>query len=208
MNAELAFFYVAALGLVLSALGMVLARNLVHGVLLMVANFVLTALLYLLLDAPFIAAVQLIVYAGAIMVLFLFVVMLLGNQDLSLRDAAGGRRSVAVALLLVLGSLLTFVSKEGLPVGQPDGLARQALPVLGDLAKRGAQDPQAAAGYGSPQMVGELLYRSPYHLPPFELVSLLLTVAMMGAVVIARFGARSGPVPAEGGGDSTAEGEA
>ena len=124
MNAELAFFYVAALGLVLSALGMVLARNLVHGVLLMVANFVLTALLYLLLDAPFIAAVQLIVYAGAIMVLFLFVVMLLGNQDLSLRDAAGGRRSVAVALLLVLGSLLTFVSKEGLPVGRPDGLAR------------------------------------------------------------------------------------
>lgn len=204
MNGELAIFYAAALGLVLSALGMVLARNLVHGVLLMVANFVLTALLYLLLDAPFIAAAQLIVYAGAIMVLFLFVVMLLGNQDLSLRDAAGGRRIVAVSLILVLGSLLAFVTKEGLPVGPADGIARPALPTLGDLAQRGAADPQAAAGYGSPQMVGELLYRSPYHLPPFELVSLLLLVAMMGAVVIARFGQERG----EGAAEAAPEGEA
>lgn len=192
MDPQLAFFYAIALLMIAAALGMVLARNLVHGVLFMVGNFVLTAVLYLLLHAPFIAAVQLIVYAGAIMVLFLFVVMLLGAQDLSLSEAAGGRRSIGVAAALILASLLAFVAKEGLPAGSSAGLAEDRLPHLAVVAQhgaqRGAQDPQAEAAFGSPQMVGEALYREPYHLVPFELVSLLLLVAMMGAVVIARFG--------------------
>lgn len=188
MDPQLAFFYAIALLMIAAALGMVLARNLVHGVLFMVGNFVLTAVLYLLLHAPFIAAVQLIVYAGAIMVLFLFVVMLLGAQDLSLSEAAGGRRSIGVAAALILASLLAFVAKEGLPAGSSAGLAEERLPHLAVVAPRGAQDPQAEAAFGSPQMVGEALYREPYHLVPFELVSLLLLVAMMGAVVIARFG--------------------
>lgn len=195
MDPQLAFFYAIALLMIAAALGMVLARNLVHGVLFMVGNFVLTAVLYLLLHAPFIAAVQLIVYAGAIMVLFLFVVMLLGAQDLSLSEAAGGRRIIGVAAALILASLLAFVAKEGLPAGSSAGLAEERLPHLAVVAQRGAvvaqrgaQDPQAEAAFGSPQMVGEALYREPYHLVPFELVSVLLLVAMMGAVVIARFG--------------------
>lgn len=188
MDSQLAFFYAIALLMIAAALGMVLARNLVHGVLFMVGNFVLTAVLYLLLHAPFIAAVQLIVYAGAIMVLFLFVVMLLGAQDLSLSEAAGGRRSIGVAAALILAALLAFVAKEGLPAGSSAGMTEERLPHLAVVAQRGAQDPQAEAAFGSPQMVGEALYREPYHLVPFELVSVLLLVAMMGAVVIARFG--------------------
>ncbi|MBK7782259.1 MAG: NADH-quinone oxidoreductase subunit J [Ardenticatenia bacterium] len=188
MNPEMAFFYAVALLMIATAFGMVLARDMVHGVLFMVGNFVLTAVLYLLLNAPFIAAVQLIVYAGAIMVLFLFVVMLLGAQDLSLSEPAGGRRIIGVAAVLILGSLLTFVVKEGLPAGTTAGLAEERLPTLAAFGRDGVEDPQSGAAFGSPQMVGEALYREPYHIVPFELVSLLLLVAMMGAVVIASFG--------------------
>ena len=207
MDPQLAFFYAIALLMIAAALGMVLARNLVHGVLFMVGNFVLTAVLYLLLQAPFIAAVQLIVYAGAIMVLFLFVVMLLGARDLSLSEAAGGRRIVGVAAALILASLLAFVAKEGLPAGSSAGLAEDRLPHLAVVAKLGDRDPQAEVAFGSPQMVGEALYREPYHLLPFELVSLLLLVAMMGAVVIARFG-REDQAPAVDPGAGPGEGSA
>ena len=200
MSPEMAFFYAVALLMILAAFGMVLARNLVHGVIFMVGNFVLTAVLYLLLNAPFIAAVQLIVYAGAIMVLFLFVVMVLGAQDLSLSDAAGGRRTIGVAAVLILGSLLAFVVKEGVPAATAAGLPEARLPTLAAFGREGIVDPQAAAAFGSPQMVGEALYREPYHLLPFELVSLLLLVAMMGAVVIASYG--------KVGADATAEAQA
>ena len=145
MNPEMAFFYAVALLMIATAFGMVLARDMVHGVLFMVGNFVLTAVLYLLLNAPFIAAVQLIVYAGAIMVLFLFVVMLLGAQDLSLSEPAGGRRIIGVAAVLILGSLLTFVVKEGLPAGTAAGLAEERLPTLAAFGREGVEDPQSGA---------------------------------------------------------------
>ena len=180
MSGELLLFYVVAALMVATALSMVMARDLVHGVLFMVGNFVLTAIVYLLLQAPFIAAVQLAVYAGAIMVLFLFVVML-------------------------LGALLVFVTGEGVPAAPPAGLAEGALAQaqtadgawLGADALAALPAAERAAlddlgGFGSPQMVGEALYTDAYHLLPFELVSLLLLVAMLGAVVIAHYPARPG----------------
>ncbi|MCE7939928.1 MAG: NADH-quinone oxidoreductase subunit J, partial [Chloroflexi bacterium CFX6] len=106
MTPEALGFYAVAAVMVVAAVGMVAARNVVHGVLLMIVNFVGTTVLYLWLQAPFIAAVQLIVYAGAIMVLFLFVVMLLGARGRSLSEPLAGQRLWGVALAAVLGGLL------------------------------------------------------------------------------------------------------
>lgn len=171
MGLDPVFVIVGALALV-TAVGMVLARNMVHSALFMVSHFGLTAILYLLLDAPFLAAAQVIVYAGAIMVLFLFVVMLLGNEEARLDEPIAGQRPVAVVALLVLGASLVAVAARGVPAA-----AGQAVP----------------SGFGSPQQVGEALYTR--WVLPFEIVSLILLVAMVGAVVIAHFRRRAGARP-------------
>jgi len=209
VSGEAIFFYALAAMMIASAAAMVLARNVVHAVLFMVANFVGTAVLYLLLQAPFIAAVQLIVYAGAIMVLFLFVVMLLGARDLTLSEPLGGQRLFGVALIALLGMLLVFEVLEGVPATPPTGVpAAAALPSVADVASSGAPIPRgasaaaprgmgdgapsaAAGAFGSPQMIGALLFRD--YVLPFELVSILLLAAMLGAVVIARFRGDAAP---------------
>lgn len=197
MSGEALFFYLLAAMLIASAAAMVVARNMVHAVLFMIANFIGTTVLYLMLQAPFIAAVQLIVYAGAIMVLFLFVVMLLGARDLSLREPLGGQRLAGITLAALLGGLLVFVVWEGVPAAPPSGTpAIEALPGLPSAAGAavgagaagavvGTGGSAAAGSFGSPQMIGALLFDD--FVLPFELVSVLLLVAMLGAVVIARF---------------------
>lgn len=210
MSAALAGFYLLAVLLVGTALAMVTARNLVHAALFMVANFTATTVLYLALSAPFIAAVQLIVYAGAIMVLFLFVVMLLGARQVDLAEPIAGQRLAGLALVLVLAGLLVFVVREGVPAAPPAGLPAEALPVLPaeDGAAAGSEEAAAATraggerAFGSPAMVGEALFST--QVLPFELVSVLLLIAMLGAVLIARFrggGAAGGAAeaPPEGG---------
>jgi NADH-quinone oxidoreductase subunit J len=233
MSLPLAAFYVMAALAIGSALAMVMARNVVHGVIFMIGNFVLTAALFIMLQAPFIAAVQLIVYAGAIMVLFLFVVMLLGAGEMGLEEPLAGQRPLGLVLMLALGVMLTLAVSGGVPAAPEGGLANADLPsaslVAGDglsdegqrngewigaseaaalreagaldLATQGYPGPGQMAvddlgGFGSPQMVGEALFSEPYHLLPFELVSLLLLVAMMGAVVIARFPHTNDSLPA------------
>jgi NADH-quinone oxidoreductase subunit J len=172
VTAELLLFYLLALAMVGTAVAMVLARQVIHAVLLMVANFGLTAVLYLMLQAPFLAMVQLIVYAGAIMVLFLFVVMLLGRAEASRREPLGGQRLLGVSLLALLGALLVFVVAGGVPAGPPGGLPAAELPPV-------------PGGFGSPAAIGQLLYTD--YVLLVEIVSVLLLVAMIGAVVIARF---------------------
>ncbi len=208
MTPETLGFYAVAAVMVVAAVGMVAARNVVHGVLLMIVNFVGTTVLYLWLQAPFIAAVQLIVYAGAIMVLFLFVVMLLGARDLSLSEPLAGQRLWGVALAAVLGGLLVFVVVEGAPAAPPGGPPpAAALPRVAPLAVGGGVDGPAAAAaggadagaFGSPQMIGAALFTD--HVLPFEVVSVLLLAAMLGAIVIARF-----RTPARGIGSSDGEG--
>lgn len=215
MSPELILFYAMAFLMVGSALAMVLARDLVHGVLFMVANFVLTAVLYLMLSAPFLAAVQLVVYAGAIMVLFLFVVMSLGAEKLDMAESLSGQRFWGLLLAGLLGALLVFVTKEGVPAAPPDGMAEADLAhaiheptgeylSMRELAASSfpADDPAGLPkeiGFGSPQMIGQALYADAYHLLPFELVSVLLLVAMMGAVVIAQY--KLGPGSSEGASD-------
>jgi len=172
VSAELVLFGVLAVGTVGTALAMILARNVVHAVLFMVVNFGLTAVLYLMLQAPFLAAVQVIVYAGAIMVLFLFVVMLLGKHEAALDEPLAGQRLWGVAFAGILGALLVFVVGEGVPAAPPRGVAADALPAL-------------PGGFGSPAAVGDALFGR--FVLPFEAVGILLLVAVVGAVVIARF---------------------
>jgi len=164
-------FYGVAAAMVLTALAMVLSRNIVHAALLMVGHFLLTALLYVLLRAPFIAVVQVAVYAGAIMVLFLFVVMLVGNRPVELEELLTGRRAIGIASVVVLGGLLVYAVWDGAPAAVPgsaQAVAAESLP----------------ADFGSPGDLADLMFRD--YLLPLEVVSALLLVAMLGAVVVGR----------------------
>jgi NADH-quinone oxidoreductase subunit J len=184
LSADLALFYALAALTVLAAVGVVAARNVMHAVLCMVAHFALTAVLFLTLHAPFIAIVQVAVYAGAIMVLFLFVVMLLGREDADFAEPRREQRWLGVPLVAALAALLVFVVREGVPAALPgatSGAAATALP----------------ADFGSPAAIGDVLFR--YHVLSFEIVSVLLLVGVLGAVVIARPG-RSRAAGGEGGG--------
>src|SRR5688500_4863727 len=105
---ELAIFTVTALASIACAVAMLLSPNAVHSALFLVLNFTAVAVLYLILQAPFLAMIQITVYAGAIMVLFLFVIMLLGSEQGTVeRDAIQWQRPLAVVLgLLLLGEAL------------------------------------------------------------------------------------------------------
>jgi NADH-quinone oxidoreductase subunit J len=160
---ELLFFGLAAVA-VASALGMLLSRNAVYSALFLVLNFLTVAVLYLLLHAAFIAVVQVAVYAGAIMVLFLFVVMLLGTEQVGGRPPLRWQQPLAVVLACVLLAQAAFVLQRG-----PGGAAvDQALP----------------PGFGSPAAVGEMLFSE--FLVPVEVASLLLLASMVGAIVLSR----------------------
>ncbi|MBI1801393.1 MAG: NADH-quinone oxidoreductase subunit J [Chloroflexi bacterium] len=165
---EQAIFYLVSALAVGCALAMILSKNAVHAALFMVANFGLVAVLYLLLRASFIATIQVIVYAGAIMVLFLFVIMMLNVQEADPRSSRGPQDR-----LFTLGSLAPLLG-----LGLLGALAYVAL---------GVKQPAATSGglvFANIQDVGALLFTR--YLYPFEITSLLLLVAMIGAVVLAK----------------------
>ncbi len=159
-------FFILALVAVGSALGMLLSRNAIHSALFLVLNFAVGSLFFLLLNAPFIAMVQITVYAGAIMVLFLFVIMLLGAEVL--RQRASVLRWQP-ALAVVLG--VAFVAVLGYVLFFPSGAI-------------GAAPGAVPADFGNPKAIGAELYSA--YVLPFELTSFLLLVAMIGAVVLTR----------------------
>ena len=157
-------FYSVTVLMVASALGVILARQPIYAVLMLVTTLGAMAALFVLLGAFFVAAIQVLVYAGAIMVLFLFVVMLL---DLSPEAVHRTRQNMLRAVGLVLG--LLFLAKLGqalrsLP-GAPIGLASALQP-------------------GTTRAIGQLLFTT-YALP-FELASVLVLVGVIGAVVLAK----------------------
>ena len=157
-------FFGLALVAVASALGMLLSKSAVYSALNLIINFVTVSIFYILLDAPFIALTQIAVYAGAIMVLFLFVIMLLGAERLDTRETLPWQRPLAIALALALLALVVYmlISRWGMPP--------QPSPV--DLS------------FGTPAAIGELLFSE--YLLPFEVVSVLLLVAMIGAIVLTK----------------------
>jgi NADH-quinone oxidoreductase subunit J len=161
MTVELILFLILATVAVISALGMLLSRNAVYSALFLVLNFATVAVFYLLLGAPFIAITQVTVYAGAIMVLFLFVIMLLGADPLPEGKELPKQKWLASFLALVL-------AVEGI--------------VLISMQKTAGFIPTPVEGAGNPKAIGELLFSG--YLLPFEVTSVLLLVAMVGAIVL------------------------
>ena len=164
MTPEIIVFIILALVAVASALGMLFSKNAIYAAIFLVLNFATVAVFFLTLGGAFIAITQIAVYAGAIMVLFLFVIMLLGAEQLGQNETLVWQKPVA----LVLGVVLLIETGYVLftQAGQLD--AAVALP----------------EGFGSPFEIGKLLYNQ--YLLPFEITSILLLVAMIGAIVLTR----------------------
>ena len=165
---EQIMFFIAAAGALAGALGVVILRNPFYSVLSLIGHLVSLAILFLLLQSEFLAAAQIVVYAGAIMVLYLFVTAYVGGADQW--SGRGGETTAAGQLgILMAGAVFIVVS----------------IAVIGSsldaLDTRGAD---LEPGFGSPAQVGELLLRK--FLIPFEAASFLLLVAAVCAVVLAR----------------------
>ncbi len=167
---EIVVFGALALIAVGAAVMMITTRNAVHSALFLVVVMASLAVFFLGLWAPFIAMVQVAVYAGAIMVLFLFVIMLLGAEKTGTRMLRSWQTPVAIALALIVVVLGAFLLLSSPAAAVAD------LPV-GDITT------------GSAEAIGLALYS--VWLFPFEAVSILLLVAMIGAVVMTRQEARN-----------------
>ncbi|MBI3913165.1 MAG: NADH-quinone oxidoreductase subunit J [Chloroflexi bacterium] len=163
---EIVVFYIFAAIVVAAALGVILLRNPVHSALALALVFVCLAAMYVLLNAPFIAAAQVMIYAGAILILFLFVIMLLAPEPESGAGALRFQRAFAAlfggALIL---ELVLVVASAAIPAPAKFGF----LP---------------AAPAGDVYAIGKLLFTD--FLLPFEITSLLLLVAMVGVIVLAK----------------------
>lgn len=163
---QIPFYLLAALATI-AALGVVVMRNPVYCALALAVVFVSLAGLYVLLSAPFLAAAQVMIYAGAILILFVFVIMLLSPEREQVKDALRWQRPLAaifgVAFVLQLALVITLA----------------ILP-----AERGQFTPERIAQIGSTQAVGASLFTD--FLLPFEITSLLLLVAMVGVIVLAK----------------------
>ena len=159
------FFYGLSIAAIVFAIAVITRKNAVHAALSLIGTLVCLAGLYLMLYAPFVAGVQIVLYAGGIMVLFLFVIMLV-NLDQNIREIQFNKQwLVGLIAALALGGLLLFVIRQG----------RAIFPV----------DQVAVLPEGSnTQMVGLALYGQ--YMLPFEIASLLLLVAIVGAVVMAK----------------------
>ena len=167
MTLDLALFLPLALIAIASALGMLISRNTVYSALYLVLNFVTVAVFYLLLSAPFIAMVQITVYAGAIMVLFLFVIMLLGAEGLPKSEVLPWQKPLAIGLsVLLFAEAAYLLVTKSRPVGN-------VLPPA-----------EAVNATENLQQLGIALFRD--YLLPFEVVSILLLVAMVGAIVLTK----------------------
>jgi NADH-quinone oxidoreductase subunit J len=163
-----------------SAISMVLLRNAVHAALMLVINFFTIAIFYAMLEAQFLAVTQIIVYAGAIMVLFLFVMMLLGIATQEPRRSRGAGQRIAGILVgvLLFGALATSVAAPFMGPASVCGPGQEAgagIPCAG-LAEANAD--------GNVQELGRELFTT--YVWPFEVTSVLLVIAAIGAMVLGR----------------------
>ena len=168
MNAELILFWVFAVSTVLGAGGVILTRNAIASAMSLVATFFFLAGIYVLLWAHTIAALQVLVYAGAIMVLFLFVIMLLSLTDSGPTMTFSAWRIAGAVAVVALFAALVMVFRK--------------LPAQTSLAW--ASDAARLSDFGTIKHLGAIMYTQ--WLFPFEAVSLLLLVAIVGAVVVAK----------------------
>ncbi len=161
MDAPTLIFYLLGTLLVVASLLVVILRNVVHGAMALIAALLIIAILFVTLQAPMVGVLQVMVYAGAIMVLFLFVIMFLNPA--ALEPQRGLWCGVGTILSMFLaGALIALFNRDMSPVG---------------LAPTGA-------GFGSPEMLSRSLFND--FVLPFEIASVLLLVAIIGAVVLAK----------------------
>jgi NADH-quinone oxidoreductase subunit J len=161
---DLFFFLVFAIIAVISAVSVVLQRHPISSALSLIGVMASIAVLYLLLGAEFIAMAQIIVYAGAVMVLFIFVIMLLNAGEEERRGRSW------TAQLLGIPAVAVFVALVGFFVQR--GFANAGSVQFGNFTG------------GSPQSVGYALFTD--YLLPFEITSVLILIAIVGAIVLAR----------------------
>ena len=169
------FFFLAAIGAIAGAVGTVSLRNPFYAVLALVCHLLALAALFLLLRAEFVAAAQVVVYAGAVMVLYVFVVAYVGGQDQPLATGSGaGLRTASMIFagalfvelcIAVLGSGLAALGSDGAGIAGTTGEA-------------------ADTGFGTAAEMGRLFLTK--FLVAFEVASLLLLIAAVGAVILAR----------------------
>jgi NADH-quinone oxidoreductase subunit J len=158
-------FLVAGAAVLAGALGVILSTHPVHSALMLVMTLFGVAVLFVAQQAHFLAAVQVIVYAGAILVLYLFVVMLLNLKQDDRYHRQWPVAAVVGAALIVEAVMLTLLRGQAAPV-EPSGQAT------------------AVEGLGNTEALGDVLYST--YLFPFEVASLILLVAMIGAIVLAK----------------------
>jgi NADH-quinone oxidoreductase subunit J len=169
-------FFIGAIGVITGAVGVVVLRNPFYSVLALVGHLVSLAVLFLLLRAEFVAAVQVVVYAGAVMVLYVFVVAYIGGEGDSIGERLHGAGTGARGLRVggaVLGSALLvelLIALLGTGLEAVDG--------------HGAGYAPGPRAYGTPAYIGKLLLTR--FLLAFEVASFLLLIAAVGAVVLAR----------------------
>jgi NADH-quinone oxidoreductase subunit J len=187
---EALFFWIFALAAIFAGLLTVMARNAVHSALFLISSLVSVAALFVLARAEFIAGVQILVYVGGVMVLFLFVIMLVnvGAEERGTEQIFNKSRQVTTSLifcLLLAGALLFAVNR-----GYVGLLRHRPLPET-TAEQRAARDAAyAIGGTGSSRLtkdaenLGNSLYR--YAALPFEIASVLLLVAIIGSVMLAR----------------------
>ncbi|MGH8174643.1 MAG: NADH-quinone oxidoreductase subunit J [Steroidobacter sp.] len=159
-------FYAFAAVLVVAALGVITARNPVHAALFLVFAFFNSAILWLLMEAEFLAIVLVLVYVGAVMVLFLFVVMMLDVNVAQMRE--GFTRYAPLGILIAI--IVVFEIASVVWVRSLGGAGAEASPSV------------AVAGYSNTQALGELLYTK--YLYPFELAAMILLIAIVAAITL------------------------
>lgn len=161
-------FYIVGTIAVLSAVYLIFERNPVFCALYLIQTMVCIAVLYILLEAQFIAAVQMIVYAGAIMVLFLFVIMLLNvKDDEEAKRSFSFQKIPAILMGIALLTVICIVLKSKLLQGEQDVYTVAHIESIGNT-----------------QLIGNLLFTD--YLLPFEITSILLFVAAIGAIMLAK----------------------
>lgn len=168
---HLVLFFIFAAICVGGAINLLVQKHPINSALSLILVMVSLALLYLLLGAEFVAAIQVIVYAGAVMVLFVFVIMLL-NAGVEERTPHASR----VATVLGVPALIVGLAVSGWVVARMTGLDK--LAIGGPAILNGTES------FGAPQPIGHLLFRD--FVLPFEVTSVLILVAIVGAVVLAR----------------------
>ena len=164
MSFELLAFYAFSAITVMSALAVVSVKNPVHAALFLVLTFFSTACLWLLAEAEFLGIALVLVYVGAVMVLFLFVVMMLDIQTVPSR----GRMSSYLPVAIIVAVVMAFEMLALIGVGK----GQSTLPA----------DPALAAGMGNTEWIGRTLFTD--YLLPFELAAVILTVAIIAAIML------------------------